>query len=194
MPGSSEQKNARRRARRLILQGDPGQLAAYFGVRRATVVRWRRTGIPEARIGRLVLETPVKPQRVAARYTKRVTARKTRIWEATSTGPVKDDFTALLVVDALRSKLEDIRYPEGATFQWVLQGTALHDYSDVVVGHYNPVQLKGKGKKLRTKVTVPSKASGRLDVALDALLSRLTHLEPFFTVESVKMTVRKAKS
>lgn len=195
MPGSRERTNARKRARRLILAGDAGLVASYFGVTRGTVMRWRRTSIPEARIGYMLLHMAAKaPSPVKASRATRVTQRKTRIWTAEVRGKVKDDARALTTVDALGAALKrPLGYPKGATFQWVIYGVAVHTYDQTMVGHYKPIELRTKGKKLRTQVTIPSKASGRLDVALDGLLTRLTHLEPFFNVESVKVIVRKAK-
>lgn len=194
MPGSRERANARRRARRLVLQGDAALLASYFGVTRGTVLRWRRTKIPEARIEFLILQSPSKPARpVAVSYEARTTQRQTRIWQASSKGNVNSDAKAIETVSRLGKALSGRSYPKGATFQWVIDGVATHDYHQVMVGHYKPVELRSRGKKHRTKMVLPSKASGRLDVTLDSLLARLSHLEPFFKVESVKVIVRKAK-
>lgn len=186
--------NARRRARRLVMTGDAALLAAYFGVKKATVQRWRRTKIPEARLAYLILQSPAKPSRpVTASHETRVTERKTRIWQATVKGDVKSDARAIAAVASIGRALGGRKYPPGATFQWVIAGTATHDFEQVMVGHYKPIELRSRGKKLRTNMVLPSKASARLDVCLDSLQTRLLNLEPFFKVETVKVIVRKAR-
>lgn len=205
MPTSG--KNLRARLRRLLNRAEPDVIAAVMGVTRGTVLRWKRTGIPTARVNQLEVIYQAdkaakrsKPIAGKARYERRNHDRST-VWDASTSAHVTTPDQALAVASLLLSRLKKQRFPSDSTYQWVIRGKSIHKRDEVVKGAYTPRDLKGKMKEQKTRdgrwktplTLVPEHAFGRLDVCARDLARRLTSLEPFFRSETISIVVRKAK-
>lgn len=196
----SAEKNLRARLRRLLKRAEPDVIAGAMMVTRGTVLRWRRNGIPRARIEQLAVaflaDKQARPSKLAskARYEKRVYDKST-IWDASTSAEVKTPADALAVASLLMVRLKSFRFPKGATFQWVVRGESVHKRDEYVKGAYKPIELRTKRKdKFRTALTlVPEHAFGRLDVCARDLSQRLSNLEPFFKTQTISIVVRKSR-
>lgn len=189
----------RARLRRLLKRAEAKVIASAMGVTAGTVRRWRRSGIPKARIEQLAVQFPAKttvPKRFPAsvRYERRLSKRGTHIWEAEVLYEVKTKAEAIQVTSLLLSKLSHIRPPKGATFQWVIRGVSTHEPDQFIRGAYHATELRARGKKARTSLTIlPKHAFGRLDVCADTLVKKLSTLEAFFKTTDISIIIRKAR-
>jgi len=176
------------------------ELAEAAGVKRATVLRWGKVQgggiLAEAKLQDVKLQgtrlKPFKPGKVTA--DRRDTGRS-RVWDATVSGGIPTPLEVANYVSKLVSKLQKLRgkqpFPEGTTFQYVIEGISLHDPHETVKGAYEPIALTPYGGKMRTFLKVPSPAESSLEDIAQELTRRLLNNEAFFKIKLTHLIARK---